>query len=285
MGTDGPLGDFPTASAKRLLPNGNYGDNTNHASLFDFKGKPYLIYHASSASKAFGADRLRTAHLVGITVNDATGDLTQVAMGATGVPQVLDSAEGGFNPYNRVEAETMAIQGGVYTKGKGNETASNGISVASIDTGDWLGLYGVDFNKKASGATKFNAIVKIPVTAEGEDPYIGAIEIRLDPKQQGMLYPSNSTRLSTTPNQQSRITEGEVVGHVLIKAENKTDEGKWVQVSASLDKTVNGKHDLAFVFFSSNGEALERFSDYEPTPANDGRRRDVGFEFDKWWFE
>ena len=294
MNDAGPLENFP-ATARRLLPNGSYGDNTNHASLFDFKGKPYLIYHASSACNAFGPTRLRTAHLVDITVNESTGALgsinpetnaaaTMAAMGARGVAQALDSAGGGFNPYNAVEAETMAIEGGVYTKGKGNEKeASNGISVASIDTGDWLGLYGVDFDKKSTGATKFNAIVKLPLTAANEE-YVGAIEIRLDPQQQGISNPTNTSRLTTSGNQQSRITGGEVVGYVQLKVKDKDDEGKWALVSADLDTTVTGKHNLAFVFYSSKGAAIEKYN-AAVTPATDGRARDVGFEIDQWWFE
>jgi arabinoxylan arabinofuranohydrolase len=277
MNEEGPLGTFPTTS-RRLLPNGSYGDNTNHASLFDFRGKTYLIYHASSACGAFGANRLRTAHLVDIEVNPENGTLAQAAMGAAGVIQ-----DGDLNPYNSVEAETMAIEGGVYTKGKGNESASNGISVASIDTGDWLGLYGVDFDKKGAGAVKFNAIVKLPVTT-GDEEYAGAIEIRLDPQQQGIANPGNNSRLTTSANQQSRITEGEVVGRVLLKVNEKADEGKWVRVRADLIKTVTGKHNLAFVFYSSREAALERFTS-APTPDNDGRARDVGFEIDRWWFE
>jgi arabinoxylan arabinofuranohydrolase len=283
MNNGGPLEEFPTTSS-RLLPNGNYGDNTNHASLFDFKNKTYLIYHASSATSAFGGPRLRTAHLVDITVNPNTGALTQAAMGADGVAQ-----EGDFNPYNPVEAETMAIEGGVYTKGKGNETtASNGISVASIDTGDWLGLYGVNFDKKAGGATKFNAIVKLPVTT-GEDLYVGAIEIRIDPEQQGITSPTNNSRLTTSAGQQSRITGGTVVGRVQVKAKSKADEGKWIKVSANLDQTTTGKHDLAFVFYSGKGTAFDNNTTEHytsaPTPANDGRRIDRGFEIDQWWFE
>jgi arabinoxylan arabinofuranohydrolase len=300
MNEDGPLDDFPTQvntgttpnkdRANRLLPNGSYGDNTNHASLFDFKGKTYLIYHASSACGAFGAPRLRTAHLVDITVNESTGVLGSInpetgaatataTMGARGVAQAGD-----FDPYKVTEAETMAIEGGVYTKGKGNEKeASNGISVASIDTGDWLGLYGVDFDIKSTGATKFNAIVKLPVTAADEE-YVGAIQIRLDPEQQGISNPTNSTVLTTAANRQSRITGGDVVGYVQLKAKSKEDEGKWALVSANLDETVTGKHNLAFVFYSSTGEALERFNT-GPKPDNDGRRRDVGFEIDQWWFE
>jgi len=296
MNEDGPLEAFPTQvntsstpdpnKANRLLPYDNYGESsgaTNHASLFDFKGKPYLIYHASSACRAFGATRLRTAHLVDIEIN-SDGTLKQAAMGAIGVAQALDSAGGGFNPYKAVEAETMAIEGGVYTKGKGNKKeASNGISVASIDTGDWLGLYGVDFDKKSGGAKKFNAIVKMPVTAANEE-YVGAIEIRLDPQQQGITNPTNTSRLTTSANQQSRITGGDVVGHVQLKVKDKADEGKWALVSADLDTTVTGKHNLAFVFYSSKGEALERFNT-TLTPNTDGRRRDVGFEIDQWWFE
>jgi hypothetical protein len=296
MNEIGPLGDFPTQvnssttpnkdRANRLLPYDNYGESsgpTNHASLFDFKGKPYLIYHTSAACRAFGATRLRTAHLVDIEVNE-DGTLKQATMGVTGVAQVPDSAGGGFNPYKPVEAETMAIEGGVYTKGKGNENASNGISVASIDTGDWLGLYDVDFNKKSGGATKFNAIVKLPVTAEGEEAYVGAIQIRIDPQQQGISNLTNASRLTTSANGQSRITGGTVVGHVQLKASSKADEGKWVLVSANLDQTVNGKHNLAFVFYSSKGAALERYN-ATVTPATDGRARDVGFEIDQWWFE
>jgi len=290
MNYGGPLDDFPaqlntTATpdpnkVNRLLPSGQstYGDNTNHASLFDFKNKPYLIYHTSSACNAFGAYRLRTAHLVDIEVNDSDDTLKQAAMGAVGVAQV-----GVLNPYKVIEAETMAIEGGVYTKGKGNADAGNGISVASIDTGDWLGLYGVDFDKKSGGATKFNAVVKMPVTAEGEE-YTGAIQIRLDPQQQGINNPGNNSRLTTSANQQSRITGGAVVGYVQLKVKDKADEGKWALVSANLDQTVTGKHNLAFVFYSSKGEALERFT-AAPTLTSDGRARDVGFEIDQWWFE
>jgi len=304
MNNTGPLERFPTtintsstpnpSRVNQLLPNGNYGDNTNHASLFDFKGKTYLIYHASSACGAFGAPRLRTAHLVDITVDESTGVLgsinpdnntptTTASMGARGVAQVPDSKGRGFNPYNVVEAETMAIEGGVYTKGNGNETASNGISVASIDTGDWLGLYGVDFDINGGGATRFKAIVKLPVTAAGEE-YIGAIKIVLDPEQEGITNPNNSSVLSTSTGRQSRIKGGSVAGYVQLKAKDKADEGKWMLVSADLDKPITGNHNLAFVFYSSRGAALERFTT-GPTPANDGRARDIGFEIDQWWFE
>jgi arabinoxylan arabinofuranohydrolase len=305
MNRDGVMA-FPTSTnavpsagswgaPKRLLPNGSYGDSTNHASLFDFKGQPYLVYHASSACQAYDVTRLRVAHLVAIDVreDDGTanaGTLRQInrdgtvktadggrpAMGFEGAAQVGD-----FNPYNVTEAETMAIGGGIYTKQDGE--ASNGISVASIDTGDWLGLYGVDFDLKGGGAKAFNAVVKLPVTAN-EEPYIGAIEIRLNPEQQGIANPADNTRLGTGNNAQTRITGGEVIGRVWLETIKKDDEGKWLRVNATLNKTVTGKHDLAFVFYSSAGPYLERHT-ATPTQANDGRARNVGFEIDRWWFE
>ena len=277
MNREGPMGTFNIATGefgapKRLLPNGNYGDSTNHASLFDYKGEPYLVYHASSACRAYGITRLRVAHLGKVNVN-ADSSLQPMVMGVQGVDQVGD-----FNPYNVTEAETMAIGGGIYTKH--DDKASNSIVVASIDTGDWLGLYGVNFGSR--GATKFNAIVKMPVTNEGET-YIGAIEIRIDPVQQGISSPNNNTILSTSPNQQSRITGGEVVGRIQLEA-NKEDEGKFVVARAELEGTITGKHDLAFVFYSNTGVYLEKHN-VVVNRDNDGRARNVGFEFDQWWFD
>jgi hypothetical protein len=155
--------------------------------------------------------------------------------------------------------------------------------VASIDTGDWLGLYGVNFDLKSGGANSFNAVVKLPVTGAG-DTYIGAIEIRIDPEQQGITNPSDSSRLGTSNNAQTRITGGTVIGRVQLEVKGKGDEGKWINVKANLPAPVTGKHNLAFVFYSSTGEYLETHT-ATPTPATDGRARNVGFEIDRWWFE
>lgn len=50
---------------------------------------------------------------------------------------------GKFDPYALNEAETIGIQGGVYTRPESG--AGGGMLVTSIDSGDWLALYGVDF--------------------------------------------------------------------------------------------------------------------------------------------
>jgi hypothetical protein len=110
-----PRGDW--GAPKNILPNGSYGDNTNHASLFDYKGVPYIVYHTSSACQAYGVTRLRVAHLAKITMAE-DGTIDRMTMGVAGVEQVGD-----FNPYDVNEAETMAIGGGIYTIH--DENASN----------------------------------------------------------------------------------------------------------------------------------------------------------------
>jgi len=282
MNREGPMATFPTnqnewGGPKRILPNstgsGDYGDNTNHASLFDYKGVPYMVYHTQSASRAYGGGRLRVAHITPINIA-ANGEIAFQNMGVSGAPQI-----GALNPYVVQEAETVAITAGVYTKY--DETASNGIGIASIDTGDWMGVYGVDFGD--SGARRFNAIVKLPVTEDNEEPYIGAIELRINPRHQGIANPANNTRLGTGAGNQARITGGDVIGRIRLEVKDKEDEGNWIVAWADLDEPLTGKHDLAFVFYSSRGASIESHVQ-QVIRDTDARARNVGFEIDQWWF-
>lgn len=72
-----------------------------------------------------------------------------------------------FNPYRRVEAETMNWGYGLKTE----KVAQNNMIVKDIDDGEFIRLRNVDFGK--SGAKKFAASVKSPVDS-------GRIIIRLD---------------------------------------------------------------------------------------------------------
>jgi arabinoxylan arabinofuranohydrolase len=176
-----------------------------------------------------------------------------------GVDQV-----GYLNPYNKNEAETIGIQGGVYTRPDAG--ASGGMAVTSIDTGDWLALYGVDFG--SGGAKKFIARVRMPDTPED---YIGAIELRIDPTGDGVTSDTGTLNTANT----ARIKDGEVIGRVQLKAKP-GEAGKYTPVMIDLDKTVTGIHDLAFVFYSSLG--------VHPETVNPDSRHKDGFEFDQWQF-
>ena len=257
--TEGPLGSW--SEPKGLMaPGADY--ISNHASLFDFKGKPYIIYHSIKHAKSMGipAANYRTAHIDNITVN-TDGSLERVTPGRTSVEQA-----GYLDPYLVNKAVTMAVQGGIYTC-PDSESESTMI-VTSIDSGDWTGLYGVDFGNM--GASKFTARVKMPETPVD---YTGGIEIRINPKGIGV------TEGDLSPASTAGITGGEVIGRIKLKAKS-GEEGKWAVAEASLYRTITGVHDIVFVFYTSTGENPEVLP---PAQANDHRHRN-GFEFKEWWF-
>jgi arabinoxylan arabinofuranohydrolase len=71
-----------------------------------------------------------------------------------------------LNPFERVEAETMNAQSGIYTE----ISKAGGMNVCNIENGDWIKIRGVDFGKK--GVQKFSASVAGTVGN-------GQIELRL----------------------------------------------------------------------------------------------------------
>jgi arabinoxylan arabinofuranohydrolase len=264
--TEGPLTGFndtpsiflPTASTQL----GSTDSNVHHA-MFEFKGKTYITYHTQKAGEAMGVSRMRTASIDYMPISD-DGAIPSVTMTRKGVEQVEY-----LNPYVPNEAETIGIQGGVYTRPL--TAASNRTLVTSIDTGDWLALYGVDFG--GTGATKFTARVRMPaITTETPADYAGAIEIRLDPQGAGVTADNGNL----TPTSTARITGGEVVGRVYIKAKS-GEANKFTTVTVDLYEKVTGVHNLVFVFYSSRGVHPE-------TTVPDSRHKNC-FEFDQWQFE
>src|SRR6185503_8831220 len=77
-----------------------------------------------------------------------------------------------LNPFQEVEAETIAFSSGLKTEVCGE----GGIDVTQISNGDYIKVKGVDFR---TGAVSFDA--RVAATASG-----GSIELRLD-SQTGML--------------------------------------------------------------------------------------------------
>jgi len=261
MSSTNPMGTFSNprpilTSASSQLQS---GDTNNHQRIFEFKGNIYIAYHTQKAGQAMGLENgagYRTTSIDKVTMTQ--GNMSPVTMTRKGVEQV-----GNLDPYLLNEAETIGIQGGIYTRPEAD--AGNGMVVTSIDTGDWLAVYGVDFG--SAGATRFTARVRTPDTTG----YVGAIELRLDPEGDGIT--ANNGNLTGT--NKAWIKNGEVIGRVQIKAKS-GDEGKYGTVTIDLDKTVTGVHDLVFVFYSSLGVKPE-------TVIPDTRHKN-GFEFDQWQF-
>jgi arabinoxylan arabinofuranohydrolase len=258
-------GGFTSPARVLTAPATQFGstDTNNHHAMFEFRGETYITYHTQLVSMAMGVypelsnRRLRSAFIDRMPVNP-DGTIPPITMTRSGVEQISY-----LNPFIENEAETIAVQGGVYTRPATG--ASNGMLVTSIDTGDWLGIYGVDFG--SVGAKRFTARVRTPDMQD----YVGAIELRLNPQAAG------ETRdiINLSPTVTTRITGGEVIGVAVIQA-LPGEEGKFAKVSINLDKTVTGVHDLVFVFYSSLGIRPE-------TVLPDSRHKD-GFEFDTWQF-
>lgn len=266
MTADHPLGIF--SAPRGIMLNASVqlssDDNNNHHCIFRFKDNYYIAYHASRVKYAMGANRnagyYRSTHIDNIIVNP-DGSIATVTMTSQGVQQV-----GKFNPYVTNEAESIGIQGGIFTRADAD--AGNGMVVTAIDSGDWLGVYGVDFG--SSGAKRFIARIRSPETP---DDYEGGIELRLDPDKDGPA--ANINTISTTNT--AGIKGGKVIGRLKIKAKP-GEAGKFTTISIDLNETVTGIHDLVFVFYSSLG----------PKPITAANMRDShhsnGFEFDQWQF-
>ena len=280
ISTESPMGRFGDPVGMMAMANSQLAtdDNNNHHCLFEFNNDVYIVYHASRVKAAMGltgnvngvditGGRYRSPQLDKVTINASTGAISPITMTRKGVDPV-----GKLDPYILNEAETMANQGGIYTRSDAN--AGNKMLVTAIDTGDWLGLYNVDFGSE--GAKKFTVRVRTPSTPAN---YVGAIELRLDPTADGIT--GDTANLSATNT--TRIKDGRVIGRVYIKAKA-GDEGKYGTVTIDLDETVTGEHSLVFVFYSSLGPKpiIHRSASTKENFKESHHKN--GFEFDQWQF-
>jgi arabinoxylan arabinofuranohydrolase len=141
---------------------GKGGAFTNHPGLIDFKGNSYLFYHNAALPGGGGYNR--------------SVCIEQFKFNKDGsIPVILPTKEGvvknvsNLDPFNRVEAETIAWEDGVETTSGENI----GVYVTDIDNNDYIKVRSVDFGK---GAKKFEA--GISSASSG-----GRIEIRIDGKE------------------------------------------------------------------------------------------------------
>ena len=238
------------------------GDQNNHHCIFQFRNKTYIVYHASKVAQAMGFSmRFRSSFMDKVTMNASTGAISPITMTRKGVDQ-----DGYLNPYVPNEAETIGIMGGIFTRP--DSGAGNGMVVTSIDTGDWVALYGVDF-----GPTEAKKLLVRVRTPDTPADYVGAIELRLDPTGDGVTSDTGNLDATNT----ARIKGGTVAGRVQIKAKP-GEAGKYTSVTIDLDQPITGVHNVVFVFYSSLG--------VNPiTPANmKASHHKNGFEFDQWQF-
>jgi len=134
------------------------GAFTNHPGVIDFKGKTYLFYHNGALPGGGGFKRSVCIEQFEFNPDGSIPLITPTKEG------VKESASG-LNPFEKVEAETIAWEEGIETA-KDDKT---GIYITNISNGDYTKVRSVDFG---SGAKKFEA--SVASASPG-----GSIEIRL----------------------------------------------------------------------------------------------------------
>jgi len=181
---------------------------TDHPGVVDYKGKTYLFYHNGDLPGGGGFHR---SVCVDEMKFNPDGSIVQMTMTKEGAAAVAT-----LNPYQRVEAETIAWESGVKTA----KSDAVGVYVTEIHDGAYIEVRNVDFGSK--GATSFLASIASP--SEG-----GAIELRLD---------------SLT---------GELIGTLKVTPSGAWD--KWETQSCNVSDA-KGVHDLFLKFTGGSGPLL-----------------------------
>ena len=129
-----PLG--PWKYAGEIMPLCDTNSFTNHCGVADYKGHSYFFYHTGKLPQGGGFGR---SVAVEEFKYNADGSFPKILPTDAGVKPV-----GTFNPYRKVEAETMAFSKGVKTE----QNDEVGVYVSDIHNGDYIKLQNVAFANK-----------------------------------------------------------------------------------------------------------------------------------------
>ena len=140
--SNGPTGPW-TVRGDIMAPGSTF---TNHPGVVDYKGHSYFFYHNSALP---GGSNYKRSVCVEEFSYGADGSIPKLTMTTKG-----PSAIANLNPFQQVEAETIAFSSGLKTEVCSDTGA--GMNVTSISNGDYIKVKDVDF---ADGVTSFEARV------------------------------------------------------------------------------------------------------------------------------
>ncbi|CAM3366486.1 glycoside hydrolase family 43 protein [Marinicrinis lubricantis] len=169
MVSESPMGPWTYKGTILKNPIHFFGiGGNNHHVIFQFRDAWYIAYHAQTLSKAMGVPNgYRSTHLNRVHFSE-DGSIQEIIADYKGVEQVKH-----LDPYQRVEAETIAWSAGVkvepLTANDADQDHSARFIVTDIHDGDWTAVSKVDFG---TGAAEFIVSVR-----SGEGPW--SIELRL----------------------------------------------------------------------------------------------------------
>ncbi len=216
-----PVG--PWKYAGEIMPLCDTQSFTNHCGVTDYKGHSYFFYHTGKLPGGGGFGR-----------SVAVEEFKYNADGS--IPTIMPTNEGvkpidTFNPYRKVEAETMAFSKGIKTE----QNDQIGVYVTSIHNSDYIKLQNVEFGKK----TPRTFTARVASGLRG-----GAIEIRID------------------------SIGGQLLGRLEVPATGGWEQ--WQTLTADLDyplSILNSQHptthDLYLVFTGRKGPKLFNFDWWE----------------------
>ena len=219
-----PSPEGPWTYAGEVMPLADTKSFTNHCGVADFKGHSYFFYHTGRLPGGGGFGR-----------SVAVEEFKYNADGS--FPVILPTDEGvrpvaAFNPYRRIEAETMAFSKGVKTE----QNSEVGVYVTDIHNGDYIKLQHVDFDCPGSDGSAIPSprtfSVRVASGLRG-----GAIELRLD------------------------SLGGQHIGTLSVPGTGGWEQ--WQTLTADLTVAPQGTHDLYLVFTGRKGPKLFNFDWWE----------------------
>ena len=205
-----PIG--PWTYAGQIMPLCPTNSFTNHCGVADYKGHSYFFYHTGKLPRGGGFGR---SVAVEEFQYNADGSFPTIMPTDEGVKPV-----GTFNPYQRVEAETMAFSRGVKTE----QNDEVGVYVSDIHNGDYIKLQNVRFD--GNQPRLFTARVASGLRG-------GRIEVRLD------------------------SLGGQMVACMDVPGTGGWE--KWQTLSAEIQQPAEGTHDLFLAFTGRKGPKLFNF--------------------------
>lgn len=234
-----------------LAPNNCY---TIHPGVIDYKGHSYMFYHGNPLDKTSSFHR--SVCLEEFTYNE-DGSISQMDQTKEGVTAVQN-----LNPYERVEAETIAWERGVEIESR----TDGGCNVYSIHDGNYIKVKNVDFGDRSPLAVSVNA-------ACADESQEGTIEFRIDCDEDIESEQSNEKNLfgEGFDLHNTDVDSGELIAYADVKATGSENEFKTIE--GKIEKKITGVHDLYIVFRSNN----QGDSDEEDT-------NNELFKFDYWQF-
>ena len=219
MVSDNPMGPFTYAGEVFENPQIWFGvGGNNHHATFVYEGKSYFIYHAQTLSKAQEEAQglapgtltkgYRSTHIDPIELN-SDGTIRPIAGTYEGISQLKT-----INPYERIDAETVAWNAGIKIADcaeEGKLFKDFNRQITDLQDGDWTSVAQAAFGNR--GAAEF--------TVKAASKSGGQIEIRMD------------------------SPEGALVGTVNVEATGSEDTFK--EFSCKLDR-ITDTHNVFLVF-------------------------------------